>query len=327
MNETTNDPNIKSKLHLACLDASIALKSIFHKFKTVVLTSGTLSPMNMYPRLLNFQPCNSISISMTSIRQSICPLIVTKGTDQTALTSRFSERSDPSVLRNYGQLIFDICSVVPDGVVCFFTSYRHLNLCIDLWHSQNTLNAIRKHKLLFCETKDSTETFLALQGYREACDNGRGACLFAVSRGKISEGVDFHNHYGRAVIVLGIPYVDPRSAKVQCRLDYLRKKFNISELDFLAFDALRQACQCLGRVIRGKTDYGIMILADRRFGRTDCIKRLPKWISESLDKAHSDLTIDDSVRLAKKYLKLMAQKVEVDSLIGKILYSENNIPL
>jgi DNA excision repair protein ERCC-2 len=30
-------------------------------------------------------------------------------------------------------------------------------------------------------------------------------------------------------------------------------------------DAMRQASQCMGRVIRSKTDYGIMILADQRY--------------------------------------------------------------
>ena len=35
------------------------------------------------------------------------------------------------------------------------------------------------------------------------------------------------------------------------------------EGDFLTFDAMRQAAQCVGRVIRGKSDYGIMIFADK----------------------------------------------------------------
>ena len=31
------------------------------------------------------------------------------------------------------------------------------------------------------------------------------------------------------------------------------------ENDFLTFDALRHASQCVGRVLMGKTDYGIMV--------------------------------------------------------------------
>lgn len=37
----------------------------------------------------------------------------------------------------------------------------------------------------------------------------------------------------------------------------------IRENDFLTFDAMRHAAQCVGRAIRGKTDYGIMVFADK----------------------------------------------------------------
>jgi hypothetical protein len=49
----------------------------------------------------------------------------------------------------------------------------------------------------------------------------------------------------------------------QARLEYLRDQFHIRENDFLTFDAMRHAAQCVGRVLRGKTDYGIMAFADK----------------------------------------------------------------
>lgn len=52
-------------------------------------------------------------------------------------------------------------------------------------------------------------------------------------------------------------------AVAQARLEYLRDQFQIRENDFLTFDAMRHAAQCVGRVIRGKTDYGLMIFADK----------------------------------------------------------------
>jgi len=51
------------------------------------------------------------------------------------------------------------------------------------------------------------------------------------------------------------------------RLMYLRTHFQIKEGDFLTFDAMRQAAQCVGRVIRSKMDYGLMIFADSRYVR------------------------------------------------------------
>lgn len=31
-----------------------------------------------------------------------------------------------AVIRNYGNLLVELCRVVPDGVVCFFTSYTYM---------------------------------------------------------------------------------------------------------------------------------------------------------------------------------------------------------
>lgn len=42
--------------------------------------------------------------------------------------------------------------------------------------------------------------------YTQACDNGRGAVLLSVARGKVSEGIDFDHNYGRAVIMFGCVY-------------------------------------------------------------------------------------------------------------------------
>ena len=107
-----------------------------------------------------------------------------------AMTSRFDVRSDPSVIRNFGDLLVEISGVVPDGIVCFFTSYTYMEEIVSMWNEMGLLNSVLTNKLLFVETPDPAETALALENYRKACDSGRGAVLFSVSRGKVSEG--FH---------------------------------------------------------------------------------------------------------------------------------------
>ena len=54
--------------------------------------------------------------------------------------------------------------------------------------AQGIMANVQKHKLVFFETQNSQETTLALENYYKACDNGRGALLLAVARGKVSEG-------------------------------------------------------------------------------------------------------------------------------------------
>ncbi len=155
-----------------------------------------------------------------------------------------------------------------------------------------------------------------------------GAIFLSVARGKVSEGIDFDNHYGRCVVLFGIPFVytESKILKVrlkahlltrvsadsnnQARLEYLRNKFQIKENEFLTFDAMRNAGQCVGRVIRGKTDYGIMIFADKRYGRVDKRSKLPQWISQFLNEGNLDLSIDAAISVSRSFLKELAQPID-----------------
>ena len=254
-------------MQLACLDASLAIKPVLEKFSSVVLTSGTLSPLDMYPRMLNFRPVVRASLEMSISRPCIAPMVVGRGADQTAMTTRFEQRGDPAVVRNYGQLLIGLASCVPDGIVAFFPSYSYMETMVAAWASLGVLRALEATKLLFIETKDVVETTLALANYKRACDVGRGAIFLSVARGKVAEGIDFDRHYGRAVVVIGIPFQYTLSHVLRARLVYLRDSFGIREQDFLTFDAMRQAAQCVGRIIRSKRDYGVIIFADKRFVR------------------------------------------------------------
>lgn len=71
------------------------------------------------------------------------------------------------------------------------------------------------------------------------------------------------SNYGRAVIMFGIPYQYTESRILKARLEFLRDNYRIRENDYLTFDAMRHAAQCVGRVLRGKTDWGLMVFADK----------------------------------------------------------------
>ncbi|XP_014666749.1 PREDICTED: TFIIH basal transcription factor complex helicase XPD subunit-like [Priapulus caudatus] len=242
--------------------------------------------------------------------------IVSRGNDQVSITSKFETREDIAVIRNYGNLLSDMAAIVPDGIVGFFTSYSYMENIVASWYEQGIIDIIQRHKLLFIETQDSTETSLALLNYQKACENGRGAILLSVARGKVSEGIDFDHHLGRCVIMFGIPYVYTQSRILKARLEYLRDQFQIRENDFLTFDAMRHAAQCVGRAIRGKTDYGVLIFADRRFSRADKKGKLPKWIQEYLKDSLCNLTTEEAVQISKRFLRQMAQPFTQEDQLG-----------
>lgn len=313
-------------LHLVCLDASLAIRPVFSRFSSVIITSGTLSPLDMYPRLLDFTPVLMESFQMSLTRNTFSPLIVTHGADQVALTSRFDARTDPAVVRNYGALLLEFAKSVPDGLVCFFPSYIYLETIVAAWQETGVLAEALRSKLLFIETPDGRETSIALDNYRRACDNGRGAILLSVARGKVSEGIDFTGHYGRAVLIFGIPYQYTESRILKARLEYMRERYGLRENDFLAFDALRHAAQCLGRVLRGKQDYGLMVLADKRYGRADKRAKLPRWIGQAILDSHTNLSVDMAVQLAKRFYRDMAQPWDaIEDQLGVALLAEADL--
>ncbi|TID22225.1 DNA repair helicase [Venturia nashicola] len=315
--ETATVPN--PIWHFTCLDAAIAIKPVFDRFSSVVITSGTISPLDMYPRMLGFEPVVMKSYTMTLARKSFLPMIVTRGSDQGPLSSSFTIRNDPQVVRNYGNLLTEFCKLTPDGIVVFFPSYLYMESIISMWQGMAILDTIWKYKLILVETPDSQETSLALETYRTACNNGRGAVLLCVARGKVSEGIDFDHHYGRTVLCIGVPFQYTESRILKARLQFLAEEYRIKQNDFLSFDAMRHAAQCLGRVLRGKDDYGIMVLADRRFEKKR--SQLPKWIEQQIPEAESRLSVEQAVATAKNFLKDMSKPFEAKHQEGVSTWS------
>lgn len=301
--DTAEVPN--PVLHFTCLDAAIAIKPVFDRFCSVIITSGTISPLEMYPKMLGFTTVVQESYSMTLARRSFLPMIVNRGSDQVHISSGFKVRNEPSVVRNYGLLLTEFAKLTPDGMVVFFPSYLYMESIISMWQGMGILDEVWKYKLILVETPDAQETSLALETYRTACCNGRGAILLCVARGKVSEGIDFDHQYGRTVLCIGVPFQYTESRILKARLQFLRETYRIKENDFLSFDAMRHAAQCLGRVLRGKDDYGIMVLADKRFAKKR--SQLPKWINQALLDSDVEVSTDMAVGQAKKFLRGMAQ--------------------
>lgn len=59
--------------------------------------------------------------------------------DQLPVSTKFDMRSDLGVVRNYGRLLLEMVSVVPDGVVCFFVSYSYMDGIVNSWNETGIL--------------------------------------------------------------------------------------------------------------------------------------------------------------------------------------------
>ncbi|KAI0054070.1 DNA repair helicase [Auriscalpium vulgare] len=322
--ETDNATVPNPIFHFACLDPAIAIKPVFERFSSVVITSGTLSPLDMYPKMLQFTPVVQETYAMTLTRNAFLPLVITRGSDQVAVSSRFEVRNDPAVVRNFGSILVEYSKIVPDGVVAFFPSYLYMESIVAAWNDMGILNEVWKHKLIFVETPDANETSIALENYRRACDNGRGAVLLSVARGKVSEGIDFDHNYGRAVIMFGVPYQYTENRILKARLEYLRDAYRIRESEFLGFDAIRNAAQCVGRALRGKTDWGLMVFADKRFARADKRAKLPRWINQYITETAANLSTDMALTLSKLFMRTISQNAG-ENLTGVSLWTLEDV--
>jgi DNA excision repair protein ERCC-2 len=118
----------------------------------------------------------------------------------------------------------------------------------------------------------------------------------------------------------------------------------ISEAEYLNFDALRQTTQCLGRIIRSKKDYGLMVLADARYSRADIRSKLPRWIQNFLKSGglgtfslgpgsndiapvtgggiNTSLSIDAAIGQVKGFLLSMATPHDIRFDYGTVLLNQ-----
>lgn len=178
--------------------------------------------------------------------------------------------------------------MIPDGMLIFFSSYVVMNLCVDYWESEGILVQIHQQKEIFYEPRTKDEFTKTMRGYYKAVDKERGAIFMAVLRGKVSEGLDFADMYGRAVLIVGIPFAPYKMPKVQMKRDYLDENQTTqnglpSGDEWYVLDAIRAINQAIGRVIRHKNDYGAILLCDERLAQYKNNQHISKWIQKNLN--------------------------------------------
>lgn len=281
-----------------CLDTAVAMRLAVRQVSCMLLTSGTLSPMEHFAAELGvgfpIQHTGAHVVDESQVRA----LIMCRGPKNQILEGSYDFRNSQDYRLNLGLAIVNLVRVVPDGALVFFPSYAAMNATIEWWRTtpveQNkTLwGMLADLKTLFVEPSDSSELPVTVQMFQAAVDehkDGKGALLFAVARGKVSEGIDFADRHGRAVIMTGIPFANSADLEVKLKKRYFtsvadkRPRVNgklFTGEDWYRNEALRTVNQCIGRVIRHKDDFGVVVLADNRFCRFE--EAISPWMRRSL---------------------------------------------
>ncbi|VDM80944.1 unnamed protein product [Strongylus vulgaris] len=125
------------------------------------------------------------------------------------------------------------------------------------------------------EPRRSSELPTVMEVYEDAVRNparyGRhvdGALMFAVFRGKVSEGIDFADDLARLVISVGIPFPNAMDDLVKEKKiyndEFCKTKALLTGDQWYVSQAYRALNQALGRCLRHRNDWGALVLVDER---------------------------------------------------------------
>ncbi|KAF9615542.1 hypothetical protein IFM89_024390 [Coptis chinensis] len=281
-----------------CFNPGIAMEE-FSKMGvgSIILTSGTLSPLDSFAKELKLDfPIrleNPHVISSNQIWAGVLPI----GPSGCAFNSSYRNRDSLAYRQDLGNAIANFARIVPDGLLVFFPSYYLLDQCIACWKnlsqdsSTNTSTIwerICKHKQPVVEPKQSSLFSSSIEDYMTKLSDisTSGAVFFAVCRGKVSEGLDFADHTGRAVVITGMPFPTWNDPKVRLKRDFLDHPSDSPKKELKALtggewynqQASRAVNQAVGRVIRHRHDYGAIIFCDERFSHAKNQHQMSIWL-------------------------------------------------
>ncbi|XP_004499955.1 uncharacterized protein [Cicer arietinum] len=327
-------------LSLWCLNPEVVFRDVADLSLSVILTSGTLSPMTSFSSELGVKFETSLEAPhVIDVDSQVWPAIISTGPGNYPLNASYKTADGYAFQDAVGRSLEEIFKIVSGGCLVFFPSYKLMEKLCNRWSETGQWSRLNAEKSLFVEPKGgSQDDFeLALKGYYDAIHHDKrpasgrkrrikktdlnhfhavdslqdskkgGAALLGVCRGKVSEGIDFSDDNARLVIIVGIPFPNINDIQVS-----LKKKYNdtfksskqlLGGNEWYCHQAFRALNQAAGRCIRHRLDYGAIILLDERF----CEERNKALISKWLRRP---LKVYDSFDLSLEGLKLFFKNAQ-----------------
>lgn len=201
-----------------------------------------------------------------------------KGPTGKSLDFRHQQRKTATACNELGATLLHLCRSVPSGMVVFLPSYSYEAHLVQHWKRSGIWNDLQKIKSIYREPKQSSQLDTTLQAYSR--DALKGALLFSVIGGKMSEGINFSNDMARCVVVVGLPYpdiTDPELLEKMAMMDRAPDK-TISGRAYYQNLCMRAVNQSVGRAIRHADDYAAVVLCDQRYSEERIWSALPGWL-------------------------------------------------
>ncbi|KFP28871.1 Fanconi anemia group J protein, partial [Colius striatus] len=279
-------------LNFWCLNPAVAFSDL-SEVRTIVLTSGTLSPMDSFSSELGVKFSIQLEANHVIRKSQIWVGTVGVGPNGRKLCATFQHTETFEFQDEVGALLLSVCQTVGQGILCFLPSYKLLDKLKDRWMHTGLWRNLELVKTVIAEPQGGAKSDFdeLLNIYYDAikCKGEKdGALLIAVCRGKVSEGLDFCDENARAVITIGIPFPNVKDLQVELKRKYNDQHKNTRGLlpgsQWYEIQAYRALNQALGRCIRHRNDWGALILVDDRFRNNPnkYITGLSKWIRQQI---------------------------------------------
>jgi chromosome transmission fidelity protein 1 len=277
-------------LRYMLLDPSEHFRDIVENARAVILAGGTMSPMEDYTQQL-FPYLSSVStLSCGHIIPSSNLLVRTVSADTHGpLEFNYKTRSSTAMMQRLGNAMLDFLPHITGGTVVFFSSYAYLEQVRKFWEQDGILARVNAAKATFFDSRAISveETF---RTYSEAVSvDPRGALLFSVIGGKLSEGINFSDALGRCVMVVGLPFPNLETPEWKAKMQYLDGRAvargeptGKASREHAENVCMRAVNQAIGRAIRHKGDWASILLFDARYAQQRVRAKLPGWIKESM---------------------------------------------
>ncbi|KAI8910325.1 helicase C-terminal domain-containing protein, partial [Gorgonomyces haynaldii] len=284
-----NGYNAGEKLiHFHCMNPAVAFEDLTQKTKSIILTSGTLSPLASFSSELGVDFAYTVEAPHAVERDQIWIGAVPKSPSGRVMKGIYTEFNRFEYQDELGESILRICSVIPDGILVFLPSYSLLSNLERRWTQTKLIRKMGVMKDIYIEPRTNAKGAFdnLLVDFGESISSGKGGIIFCIYRGKMSEGIDFKDERARAVVCVGIPYPNIKDIRVQQKKEYnnmfSKSKGLVNGNAWVEIQAFRALNQALGRCIRHKSDWGAMIFLESRFCDSNhTISNLPKWTRAS----------------------------------------------
>jgi Fanconi anemia group J protein len=232
------DAQLELTFCLWCMSPAVAFRSAVAAARCVILTSGTLAPVDSFASELATEFHNTLQTGhVINTSRQVWVGTIRSGPGSKSLNGSYQYQDSAGYQDELGETVLQCCRAIPHGVLCFFPSYSFLDKAHARWKATGLLSRLNSVKTVVLEPRAGgdgvfdramTTYYNAVRRSKAAQTSGAddeltGALFLAVCRGKVSEGLDFADENARGVLVIGVPYPNAKDPQVM-----LKKAYNTS---------------------------------------------------------------------------------------------------